>query len=76
MKNETYDWEEEDSFAQHHADLNWEGANSRCPDPAGSLLSDTDDEIRKLRSTGDPVFIRAAEELRQAANYAFPDNKN
>ena len=42
---------------------------------AGSLLSDTDDEIRKLRSTGDPVFIRAAEELRQAANYAFPENK-
>lgn len=49
-------------------------ATQALSDPAGSLLLDTQAEIQQLEATGDPIFHEAAKELREAANYSFPDN--
>lgn len=56
MENNTYDWSEEDNFAKHHADLDWEGANSRCPDPSGSAFERWWND--RLRECPDGRFIK------------------
>lgn len=43
--------------------------------PAGSLLMYTEAEIRQLRSARDPILDWAADELEEAANYSFSQNK-